>query len=177
MTEEPQYAKFWDRFGAYLLDTLIVGFIVYGINYLNFITIKSFYVYLPNTLAAILYKPYMESTYQATLGKMALNLKVTSQSFEKIDFEKSIIRSLIFIIPSLFYIPFFYVGFNEPSLISTDGLWDFSIKVVETYPVMTTFNTLFSIIYIVDVIILLADDSKRQRSLKDRMAKTYVIMN
>lgn len=71
MTEEPQYAKFWDRLGAYILDALIVGLISFGINYLNFISLKSFYVYLPIALIAILYKPYMESRHQATLGKMA----------------------------------------------------------------------------------------------------------
>jgi hypothetical protein len=41
MTEEPQYAKFWDRFGAYILDAIIVGLISYGIN--NLICLKSRY--------------------------------------------------------------------------------------------------------------------------------------
>ena len=53
MTEEPQYAKFWDRFGAYILDAIIVGLISYGINYLNFTTVKSFYVYLPIAIIGI----------------------------------------------------------------------------------------------------------------------------
>lgn len=175
MTEEPQYAKFWDRFGAYILDALIVGLISYGINYLNFLSLKSFYVYLPIALIVILYKPYMESRYQATLGKMALNLKVTDLNYNQIDFEKSLLRSLIVMIPALIYIPVQYLAFDNPSLMAIDGFWDFSKGVAETYPTMGTFNSIFSLVFLVDLIMLLADSSKRQRSLKDRMAKTYVL--
>lgn len=175
MAEEPQYAKFWDRFGAYILDALIVGLISYGINYLNFSSIKSFYVYLPIALIGILYKPYMESRYQATLGKMALNLKVTDQNFEQIDFEKSLLRSLIIMIPALIYIPVQYLAFDNPSLMAIEGFWSFSTAVTETYPTMGSFNSFYSLIFIVDLIMLLTDSSKRNRSLKDRIAKTFVL--
>ena len=175
MTDEPQYAKFWDRFGAYFLDAIIVGLISYGMNYLNFTSLKSFYLYLPIALIAILYKPYMESRYQATLGKMALNLKVTDANFKQIDFEKSLLRSLIVMIPALIYIPVQYLAFGNPSLMAIDGFWQFSLGVTQTYPAMGTFNTIFSMIFLVDLIMLLTDGSKRQRSLKDRMAKTYVL--
>lgn len=175
MTEEPQYAKFWDRLGAYILDALIVGLISFGINYLNFISLKSFYVYLPIALIAILYKPYMESRHQATLGKMALNLKVTDLNYEQIDFEKSLLRSLIVMIPALIYIPVQYLAFDNPNLMAIEGFWDFSQGVAATYPAMGTFNSIFSLVLLVDLILLLADSSKRQRSLKDRMAKTYVL--
>jgi uncharacterized RDD family membrane protein YckC len=175
MTEERLYAKFWDRFGAYILDALIVGLISYGINYLNFISLKSFYVYLPIAIIAILYKPYMESRHQATLGKMALNLRVTDLNYEQIDFEKSLLRSLIVMIPALIYIPVQYLAFDNPNLMAIDGFWNFSQGVAATYPTMGTFNSIFSLVFLVDLIMLLADSSKRQRSLKDRMAKTYVL--
>jgi len=175
MTEEPQYAKFWDRFGAYILDAIIVGLISYGINYLNFTTVKSFYVYLPIAIIGILYKPYMESYYQATLGKMALNLKVTDHNFEKIDFEKSLLRSLIIMIPALIFIPVQYLAYDNPNLMSIEGFWSFSKGVQETYPTMGTFNSFYSLIFIADLIMLLTDSTKRNRSLKDRIAKTFVL--
>ncbi len=175
MTEEVQYAKFWDRFGAYIIDALLIGLISFGLNFLNFISLKSFYLYLPLALMAILYKPYMESRYQATLGKMALKLKVTDLNYERIDFEKSLLRSLIVIMPALLLIPVQYLAFDNPNLMAIEGFWAFTQGVSETYPKMGTFNSIFSLVFLVDLIMLLADSSKRQRSLKDRMAKTYVL--
>ena len=175
MTEEPQYGKFWDRFGAYIIDALIIGLPSYGLNYLNFISLKSFYVYLPIALIGLLYKPYMESRYQATLGKMALNLKVTDLNFEKIDFEKSLLRSLIVMLPALTYLPVQYLAFDNPNLMAMDGFWEFSQGVAASYPLMGSLNCFFSLIFLTDLIMLLTDDSKKQRSLKDRLAKTYVL--
>jgi uncharacterized RDD family membrane protein YckC len=175
MTEEVQYAKFWDRFGAYIIDALLIGLISFGLNYLNFISLKSFYLYLPLALTAILYKPYMESRYQATLGKMALNLKVTDLNYERIDFEKSLLRSLIVVMPALLLIPVQYLAFDNSNLMAIDEFWEFSKGVTETYPRMGTLNSIFSLVLLVDLIMLLADSSKRQRSLKDRIAKTYVL--
>ena len=175
MTEEIQYGKFWERFGAYILDALIIGIPSYGLNYLNFITLKSFYVYIPIALIGLFYKPFMESKYQATLGKMALNLKVTDLNFEKINFEKSLLRSLIYMLPALIFIPVQYLAYNNPSLMELDGFWEFSQAVAATYPLSGIFNCFFSLIFLTDLIMLLADDSKKQRSLKDRLAKTYVV--
>lgn len=175
MTEEPQYGKFWDRFWAYLLDALIIGLPSFALNYLNFITLKSFYTYLPIALIGILYKPYMESRYQATLGKMALNLKVTDLNFNKIDFEKSLLRSLIVILPALIYIPVQFLAFNNPNLTSMDGFWSFTQAVGTTYPTAGVFNCFFSLVFLADLILLLTDNLKKQRSLKDRLAKTLVL--
>src|SRR5690606_41836408 len=101
MTKNIEYGKFWDRVGAYLLDSLLVGVVVFGLNYLNITQFKSFLFYLPVEIVGILYKPYMERYYGVTLGKMALNLKVTDLNYNKIDFERSLLRSLIVITLSL----------------------------------------------------------------------------
>lgn len=175
MTEKKQYGKFWDRFGAYILDALIIGLPAYGLNYLNFITLKSFYFYLPLGLIGLLYKPFMESRYQATLGKMALDLKVTDLNFNKINFEKSLLRSLIVMLPALVYIPVQYLAFNNPDLMEIDSFWSFSQALAVTYPASGTLNCFFSLIFLADLIVFLTDDTKRGRSLKDRIAKTYVI--
>lgn len=175
MTVAPKYAGFGERFGAYILDALIIGVPSYVLNYLNFTSLKSFYVYIPIALIGLLYKPFMESNYQATLGKMALNLKVTDLNFERIHFEKSLLRSLIFMLPALVYLPVHYLSFNNPNLMALDGFWEYSQTIATIYPLSGILNCLFSVLILVDLIVLLTDDSKRQRSLKDRLAKTYVI--
>ncbi|MFC4219317.1 RDD family protein [Flagellimonas marina] len=175
MTEEIVYGKFWDRVGAYLLDTLIVGLTTFALNYANVLHFKSFWFYLPIAAIGILYKPYMESYYGATLGKMALNLKVTDLEFNQISFEKSLLRSLIIIVPALIYIPVYYVAFGNPAVTETEGFMDFSIAMTNAYPATRISTNLFSLVYLTDVIVLLTENGKKQRSLKDFIAKTYVI--
>ncbi|WP_025663478.1 RDD family protein [Aquimarina megaterium] len=175
MIENPQYAKFWDRVGAYIIDGLIVGTLTFALNYLNITNFKSFLFYLPITVAGILYKPYMESYYGATLGKMALNLKVTDLNYNKIDFNKSFLRSLIIIIPSLIYIPVYYFAFDNPEITKSEGFMEFSVALASAYPTTSLIINIFSFIFIVDLIVLLSEGNKKQRSLKDFIAKTYVI--
>ncbi|THD67423.1 RDD family protein [Robertkochia marina] len=173
---EKTYAKFWDRVGAYILDGIIVGFISFALNYLNITQFKSFLIYLPIAIIGILYKPVMEYKYGATVGKMLLNLRVIDENGSNIDFEKSLLRSLIVITPALLYIPTHYLAFQNSYILSADGFFEFSNRVAFTYPTMSLFTNLFSIVFIVDGI-MMASDSVKKRSLKDRMAKTFVIKN
>nr|WP_299339032.1 RDD family protein [Allomuricauda sp.] len=175
MTENIAYGKFWDRVGAYLLDAIILGSVTVGLNYINITNFKSFAFYLPIAIVGILYKPYMESYFGATLGKMALNLKVTDLEYNKIGFEKSLLRSLIVILPSLIYVPVYYLAFGNPTITDTNGFMEFSTALANAYPASTIVTNIFSVVFITDLIVLLTDGSKKQRSLKDFMAKTYVI--
>ncbi|UJH68842.1 RDD family protein [Allomuricauda sp. SCSIO 65647] len=170
-----EYANFWTRFGAYFLDILIIAPISLGLNYINFLHFKSFWVYLLITILGLLYKPYFEYKYGATFGKMATNLKVTDYSFNQIDFQRSIIRSLIFILPSTILIPIQYMAYHNPALMDINSFWEFSTLVAQTYPAQNVFSCLSTVLVITDLIVLLADDMKKQRSLHDRIAKTYVI--
>ena len=171
---EINFAKFWDRVGAYIIDGILIGVITFVINYINITQFKSFYIYLPLAIIGLLYKPVMESKFGATLGKMALNLRVIDNTQNNINFEKSLLRSLILIIPALLYIPVHYLAFENPYIINSNGFFEFSTRLSYTYPAMSFFTNIFSIVFIVDGI-LMASDSNKKRSLKDRMAKTFVI--
>lgn len=175
MTEKPEYAKFWDRVGAYLLDALIVGSVSFAFNYANILHFKSFLFYLFMGLLGLLYKPYMESHYGATIGKMVLNLQVTDLNYNKIGFEKAVLRSLILIIPSFVYIPLHFLAFDNPQVTNTDGFMDFSKALAAEYPIAQLLSSALSLIFIVDIIVLLTESSGKQRSLKDFIAQTYVI--
>lgn len=170
-----EYADFWTRFGAYLLDAIILAPISIVLNYMNFTYVKSFWGYLLIVLLVMLYKPYFEYKYGATLGKMATNLKVTDHGFQKMDFEKSIVRSLIFIIPGLLNLTPQYLAYSNPNLMAVEGFWEFNTLISQTYPLATLLSCITVILIIADLIVLLTDDQKRQRSLHDRIAKTYVI--
>lgn len=169
MKENNIYAKFWDRAAAYLLDTVILGIFSFVLNYLNFTVFKSFLIYLPVALLAILYKPYLESTHAATFGKMLMKLQVVDVFGERISFMRALRRSMIYIVPMLIVIPVYFFIFRNPAVIQAD---DVMVAMAINYPVLQNTANLTFFITLVDVVVLLVD---RKRSLHDLIGQTYVV--
>lgn len=174
-TEKIRYVPFWTRAGAYLLDTILLGVVAFLINYVNITNFKSFLLYLTFALLGVFYKPFLESYYGATIGKMIVKIKVTDKNFKKIDITTSILRSLILVIPVVMYIPIYYMAFNNTSLSEINGFMEFSRSVASEYSMQGIIGNLSMILITADIIFLLTDSSKTQRSLHDRIANTYVI--
>jgi uncharacterized RDD family membrane protein YckC len=170
-----EFATFWTRAGAYILDGLIIGSITFSLSLVNIAQFKSFFFYLILTLISMLYKPYMESEYGATLGKMILKIKVTDYAFNQITFHTSLMRSAILVFPGLLYIPIYYFAFSNPNITEADGFMEFSQLLAYEYPIQAWIGNLIFLIVLVDIIVLMADATKTQRSLHDQIAKTYVI--
>lgn len=110
-SDEFKYAGFWTRFGAYIIDMLVLL-----IPYLIIVAITGDFVGL---LLAILlfwaYFAYFESSEkQATLGKQALGLMVIDLNGNRLDFTKATIRyfsKLIF--GGILLIGYILIGFTE----------------------------------------------------------------
>ena len=70
---------------------------------------------LLTTVIALLYWSLMESSkYQATVGKIALGLKVTDLDGNSLDFVKSLIRNVCKIISGMIlFIGYIMAGFTE----------------------------------------------------------------
>jgi uncharacterized RDD family membrane protein YckC len=82
-----RYAGFWRRFLAYLLDSIIIG--AAGMI-LTSGSREEMAMSFASIVAGWLYFSLMESSkYQATLGKMALTMKVTDESGNKISFGRA----------------------------------------------------------------------------------------
>ena len=105
------YAGFWIRFVAFILDAILLG------------AIGSIVAGGPrNQMAGVvslavgwLYYAFMESSsYQATLGKLALSLKVTDLNGKKIGFGKATGRYFAkFLSAVILLIGFIMVAFSE----------------------------------------------------------------
>jgi uncharacterized RDD family membrane protein YckC len=175
--KQVEYATFWSRAGAYILDGIIVGAFTFIINAINIANFKSFLIYLPIAIVAIFYKPFMESKYGATFGKMALKLKVTDQNYNQIDFKQSLLRSIILIFPAIFFVPIYYFAFNNPNLAEYSQIFDFAQGLAVEYPIQSWISNLSFLIIVIDIIVLLTDQTKTQRSLHDRIGKTYVLFD
>jgi uncharacterized RDD family membrane protein YckC len=137
------YAGFWMRFLAYLIDYIIIycaqAFLVVpvlGIIGLNFASHAASsddmssgdIVAMVMTIVAaasamallifilqVLYFSFMESSkYQGTVGKIALGLIVTDTNGGKLDFGKALVRNLCKIISSLILcIGYIMAGFTD----------------------------------------------------------------
>jgi uncharacterized RDD family membrane protein YckC len=103
------YADFFKRFAAYLIDGFIFGAIT-GMLFL----VMGYYFYFPFLLSGWLYFSLMESSqYQATLGKRALGIVVTDLNGDRISFGKATGRYFGKSISSILYIGFIMAAFSD----------------------------------------------------------------
>lgn len=164
------FAGFWIRVGAALVDTL--AFI--PVIVLSFYNMMSWKIYLLDVLLTfswIIYKPYFEYKYQATLGKMAVGIKVVSEDLKGITIEQSVIRFTFYLLGYLITLFTNWMIFNNPEfqeITSLIEVSEFQAQESEELLSMITSSLLFiSIIFV-------AFDAQRQ-ALHDKMAKTFVI--
>ena len=69
--EEIEYAGFWIRVGAAIIDSFVMIPII-AISFYNLLSLKSVILLYILTLISAVYKPLMEWRYGATVGKMAV---------------------------------------------------------------------------------------------------------
>jgi uncharacterized RDD family membrane protein YckC len=123
-----QYAGFWRRFGAALIDGIIINIISIAIYYISVLIGLSvaededwgwtvgFWAGLILTLVLswIYYAAMESSSKQATLGKMSLGIVVTDLEGRRISLGKATRRYLGKIISAvILYIGFIMIGFTE----------------------------------------------------------------
>jgi uncharacterized RDD family membrane protein YckC len=123
-SSEFRYAGFWTRFGAYIIDMLILV-----IPYLVIVAIfGESGASLLILLIAWVYFAYLESSEkQATFGKQALGLIVIDVDGNRLDFTKATIRYICkLIFGGLLLVGYIIIGFTEKK----QGLHD---MIVGTY--------------------------------------------
>jgi len=96
---EIQYADFFSRFGAFVIDTFIISilivfcFVVISI-YINDTNFQLIILNIAAFILQILYYSLFESQTATTPGKMAFQLKVKNVNFENITFLSAMLRFL-----------------------------------------------------------------------------------
>lgn len=105
--QKNNYAGFWLRFAAGLIDGIILGIIAIPLN-----LIGGGWIML---LIGWLYSALLESSArQATIGKIALDIKVTDMNGSRISFGKATARHFSKIISTLILmIGFIMIAFTE----------------------------------------------------------------
>jgi len=120
-----EYAGFWRRLVAYLIDYLIIGAGAFAVGFLIGIVagvagadVKGGWlvaIYVITIAGYYLYYAFMESSAnQATVGKIALGLKVTDEEGNRISFGRALGRTVAKILSALIlFMGFVMAGFTD----------------------------------------------------------------
>jgi uncharacterized RDD family membrane protein YckC/cytochrome c-type biogenesis protein CcmH/NrfG len=116
LTKKPRdkviiYAGFWKRFAAWFIDMIVTAVLCYALNFVVGVIVMfiwSFFIWW-------LYSAVMESSnLQATLGKMALGIKVTDLNGSRISFGRATGRYFgMFISSIILSIGFIMIAFTK----------------------------------------------------------------
>jgi uncharacterized RDD family membrane protein YckC len=165
-------AGLWIRLGAQILDGII--WIPLGcLTVASIVYFQSLELFVLCTVPGLLYKPFMESYYGATLGKMALNLEVIDEFGDRLDLRRAYIRFAPFLAATL-------VGelssiwiLTNADLNQLSGLWEWSTFVAENpTPLTTTHNVLNTC---ASLGCFVAAFTHRKRAFHDYLANSYCV--
>ncbi|EPJ46300.1 MAG: hypothetical protein OFPII_21660 [Osedax symbiont Rs1] len=90
------YAGFWQRFGAGIVDTIVLIPVAYLFYYLEGISISAAIITAVISCGLYsVYTIYFHNRYGATLGKMASKIRVTNPDGSSISLKQAVLRSSV----------------------------------------------------------------------------------
>lgn len=175
---EPQYAGFWRRVAAHLIDSVALGLallaiilITLGNNSLYLLTLV-----LPGVLS-IIYQLYLTTKYGATLGKMAMGIQIVRLDGSPIGFAQANLRYSPYLILGLIGVLGNIEAFNNipvPSIFFEQS-WTIRSQMLQQHqPAWALLSSVLAMLFVLaDMIALLI--SKKKLSVHDNIAGTMVI--
>lgn len=163
-------AGFWIRFGTYIIDILI--FIpIAMLSFWNMVSLKSTVLLVLISLPGLIYKPFMESFFGATLGKMSCKIKVIDDNGKKLSLFSAYIRFFPFLLLNGVSLVGQLILFSSPQFQSAKSMLE--IRQVQQE------SSLAVIIYPVAALVLIdcifAAFTFRKRALHDMMAESFCV--
>ena len=173
------YAKpagFWIRVGASIIDFLVF-FPIVILSYWNMFNLKSIPVLVLISLPGLIYKPFMEAFFGATLGKMACGIRVVDSKKQKLSLVNAYVRFIPFIAQAALALTGSIIFYNMPVFESIHSFADFSQYQQELKQQGNTFvdtaGLIINILIVIDC--LFVAFSFRKRALHDMLAESYCI--
>jgi uncharacterized RDD family membrane protein YckC len=163
-------AGFWIRVGASIIDSLVFIPIVI-LSVWNTYSFKSIVVLILTSLPGLIYKPFMESYFGATLGKMSCKIKVIDDNGKKLSLFNAYIRFFPFLLSAGVALAGQLILFSSPEFQSATTMKEIgeaqqgSFLVVISYPV--------NILILIDCIVVAF--TFRKRALHDMMAESFCV--
>lgn len=177
---ELEYAGFWRRVAAHLIDAVVMGLALFAIVLFtsgdNSNSLYLMTLIVPGALS-IVYQLYLTSKYGATLGKIAMDVKIVRQDGGPIGFTHANLRYLPYAIFGVIAVLGNIDALNNVPIPSIffEHTWTERGKILQHYqPAWAALSTVASILFVlVDVVALLV--SKQKLSMHDRIGGTMVI--
>lgn len=166
-----KYAGFWPRLAALIIDGIILWSFSLLMSFVDIPFLNSMVTTILFLLVSVLYKPFLEIMYGATLGKMALRMRVVNEQFGKAGVSEILLRNIFNLTIAFLRALVMCVMLIKPdfdmSFFPDEGWLGSSL---DAYRIVLLLNFL---LMLVDTIVLLSD--YRFRSLHDKIARTFVI--
>jgi uncharacterized RDD family membrane protein YckC len=163
-------AGFWIRVGAYIIDFLVFIPIVI-LSVWNTFSLKSTVVLVLISLPGLIYKPFMESFYGATLGKMACRIKVIDDNGNKLSLFGAYVRYFPFLISAAIGLASGLILFLSPEFQSATSFIELGQA--------SQGNFLAPVGKIVNLLVLIecvfAAFTSRKRALHDMLAESFCV--
>lgn len=168
--ENVEYAGFWIRVGASLIDFLVLLPVV-GLSIFNMLSIKSMSLMLVLTIAGAIYKPYFEWKKGATIGKSAVGIKVVNMNFEPITLNQALIRYFPWMINYTLALILDFFLFTSPEFGTTTDFVELGM-ITEGLP-FDAINRVYNFVFLILVGSLIFD--KFKQGIHDKSAGTFCI--
>lgn len=165
-----EYANFGHRLLAVIVDFFVMIIPVAGTFYYGFMEKNLVFMLICNVVM-MLYKPVMEGIYGATLGKMAVGIKMVDSDFDQIDLTQSFTKNGIYLISSVVNILSAFWMFGQDAFMEAEGFVE-STQAGQGSPYQLV-STLISVLILISCLMMLASD--KQQTLHDRVAGTFCI--
>ena len=162
---------FWIRVVAEFIDGLLFGPLSIILYRMNVLSIKSVFLIFCIRIPQLVYKPFMQSFYGATLGKMACGLQVIDSNGQKLTLRAAYIRFIPILIPTLMAIVGCIMLFSMPEFESASTMSEINQ--------LTHENDLWRIrrflLYFLLVDCVFVAFTHRKRAIHDMMAGSFCV--
>ncbi|MFZ5802726.1 MAG: RDD family protein [Candidatus Omnitrophota bacterium] len=167
-------AGFLRRYAAYILDQLIFAVFLVPLTYWNMLALKNAGIAVLLGAPLLIYKPLMEAFFGATLGKMALGVRVIDPYGDRLTLEKAFARFIPFLVVTIFSMISNVLYVSNPDfrdIRTLDALLDYQGAM--TFDWATALAQLAGLFLTIDC--LMAAFNGRKRALHDHFADSYCI--
>lgn len=165
-------AGFWIRVGAQIIDSLV--FLPIAIlSFWNMFSVKSMILLVFVSLPGLIYKPFMESFYGATLGKMACGIKVIDESGNRVSLPVAYARFFPFLLQGAIGLVSMFIIFSSPQFESVK--WFTDLAQVQQGDFLRPISMVMNIVVFVDCVVVAF--TFRKRALHDMLAETFCVFN
>lgn len=164
------YANFFQRVNAFFIDCVAFLPLSY-IDQYNMITFKSLFVLFAIPICWWIYKPFMEWRFGATLGKMALGIRVVDAQMNKPSFNQCMLRFTPYFAVSLSVLMINYGCFtleNFQEIVTVEALQEAQTQMPST-------SLLISALFFISMVSRVLFDPNRQGT-HDKLSATYCIL-